>query len=192
MRGAGILALRDDSYEPDDAPPAIWRMGKIGARSAPEILAVFRARSAPAEVTVFLEKLGLGPLIGHTIRRRYAAPRLRDVHAEQLAHAPGARRRHALAHTSASMSQPWFMDGLKIHVSLQPAKTVITIGTTARERFTVNLRASPSRRCQSLTGGALAAGGQGSSWRRLPAWPPARKASKVRRQPAFSHSKWTS
>ena len=47
----------------------------------------------------------------------------------------------------------------------------------------------PSRRCQSLTGGALAAGGQGSSRRRLPAWPPSRRASKARRQPAFSHAK---
>ena len=43
----------------------------------------------------------------------------------------------------------------------------------------------PSRRCQSLTTGALAAGGQGSSRRRLPACPPSRRASKVRRQPAF-------
>ena len=32
----------------------------------------------------------------------------------------------------------------------------------------------PSRCCQSLTTGALAAGGQGSSQRRLPAWPPSR------------------
>ena len=47
----------------------------------------------------------------------------------------------------------------------------------------------PSRRCQSLTTGALAAGGQGSSRRRLPAWPPSRRASKVHRPPAFSHAK---
>lgn len=37
---------------------------------------------------------------------------------------------------------------------------------------------------------ALAAGGrQGLSRCRLPAWPPSRRASKVRRQPAFSHAK---
>ena len=43
----------------------------------------------------------------------------------------------------------------------------------------------PSRRCQSLTGGALAAGGQGSSRRCLPAWPPSRRAPRCAASPHF-------